>query len=207
MSNEVVEPKSKALGSNPKDLLGAKKVDFAKVPPVAIAWEALAMMDGGGKYGPFNWRGNKVVASIYVAAAMRHLLQWYEGERCAEDSGCHHLGHARACMGILLDAEATGNLIDDRPVNESSIGALAKVFAEIESKIPAMNERHKKFHEAKAAKAVFVVSETKTNCSQVTETITIEEARLRGFKVPNHVGEIVQVHAHEPIHPLQETIS
>lgn len=152
MSNEVVAPKSKALGSNPKDLLGAKKVDFSKVPAVGVAWEALAMMDGGGKYGPFNWRDNKVVASIYVAAAKRHLDLWFEGERCAEDSGCHHLGHARACMGILLDAEATGNLIDDRPVNASSIGSLAKVFAEIESKIPAMNDRHKKFHDAKAAK-------------------------------------------------------
>jgi hypothetical protein len=55
-------------------------------------------------------------------------------------------------LGILLDAEATGTLIDDRPVNESSLGALAKVFEEIASKIPAMKERHAKFHAEQEAK-------------------------------------------------------
>jgi hypothetical protein len=149
MANEVVTPTSRALGSNPKDLLGVKKADATKVPAVAIAWESLAMMDGAGKYGAYNWRDNKVIASIYIAACKRHLDAWFEGEFEAEDSGCHHLGHARACLGILLDAEATGNLIDDRPVNDSSRGALAKVMAQIASKIPAMQERHKKFHENK----------------------------------------------------------
>ena len=43
-----------------------------------------------------------------------HLNAWAEGEEAAPDSGVHHLGHARACLGILLDAQETGNLIDDR---------------------------------------------------------------------------------------------
>src|SRR6266700_6935003 len=98
MANEVVAPTSKALGSNPKDILGAKKADLAKVPVVAIAWESLAMMDGAGKYGAFNWRANAVIASIYVAACKRHLDAWFEGQRCASDSKCYHLGQARACL-------------------------------------------------------------------------------------------------------------
>lgn len=146
MTNEVVEPKSKALGSNPKDLLGTKKPSISKIPPIALLHESLAMMDGGGKYGPYNWRGNKVIASIYVDAAKRHLDEWFEGIEEAEDSGCHHLGHARACMGILLDAQETGNLIDDRPTTEASRGVYGKVMAKIMSKIPAMLERHRKFH-------------------------------------------------------------
>lgn len=73
------------------------------------------MMDGARKYGPFNWRGNAVVASIYIDALIRHAMSWFEGEECADDSGVHHLGHAIACLGILLDAQETGNLIDDRP--------------------------------------------------------------------------------------------
>jgi hypothetical protein len=150
MANETVAPSSRALGSNPKDILGSKKVDSTKVPAIAIAWEALAMMDGAGKYGAYNWRANKVIASIYIAACKRHLDAWFEGETFADDSGCHHLGHGRACLGILLDAEATGNLLDDRPLNESSTGALATVNKLIEERIPAMNERHKKFHAAKA---------------------------------------------------------
>lgn len=151
-NNVSIAPTSKALGSNPKDLLGAKKPDASKIPAVAIAWESLAMMDGAGKYDPYNWRANKVVASIYVAAAKRHLDLWFEGQRQAEDSGCHHLGHARACMGILLDAEATGNLIDDRPVSEGSLDAYMAVMHEIELLIPKMIERHKKFKAEQAAK-------------------------------------------------------
>jgi hypothetical protein len=107
------------------------------------------MMDGAGKYNPYNWRDNKVVASIYIDACIRHLLSWYEGEEEAEDSGCHHLGHARACLGILLDAQETGNLVDDRPVNDTSREVLAKLFKKLQGKIAKMQERHKEFHEAK----------------------------------------------------------
>ena len=122
-------------------------------PAIAIAWEALAMMDGAGKYDAYNWRANKVIASIYIAAAKRHLDLWFEGEEFAEDSGCHHLGHARACLGILLDASETGNLLDDRPMTTSSLGVLNKVYAKIAARIPAMKERHRKFHEAKIKSA------------------------------------------------------
>jgi hypothetical protein len=150
MANEIVAPKSKALGSNPKDILGVKKPSLTKIPAVAQLWEGLAMMDGGGKYGPYNWRDNKVVASIYIDACKRHLDAWFEGQQKAEDSGCHHLGHARACLGILLDAEATGNLIDDRPVKEGTTEAYQKVMEEVVAAIPAMQERHRKFHEKKS---------------------------------------------------------
>ena len=109
--------------TNPKDLLGLKKVDMAAVPPVAIAHEALAFMDGEIKYGFRNYRNKKVRARVYVAAAMRHLSAWYEGEDVAQDSGVHHLGHARACLGIILDAEAQGSLIDDRSKGNYSVVA------------------------------------------------------------------------------------
>lgn len=150
--NITVAPLSKALGSNPKDLLGVKKPSMSKIPATALLWESLAMMDGAGKYNPYNWRANKVIASIYVDACKRHLDAWYEGQRLAEDSGCHHLGHARACLGILLDAEATGNLIDDRPIVNESDKAYQTVFEEVVGKIPAMLERHKKFHAEQEAK-------------------------------------------------------
>jgi hypothetical protein len=151
-STLVVPPTSRALGSNPKDILGVKKIDTTKIPAIALAWEALAMMDGAGKYDPYNWRANAVVATIYVAAAKRHLDSWLEGQEEASDSGCHHLGHARACMGILLDAQTTGNLIDDRPIVNESSAAFEKAIAYIHTKIPAMQERHKKFRAEQAAK-------------------------------------------------------
>jgi hypothetical protein len=115
---------TKPLGTNPKDLVGLKKVDLSLVPGIASFHEAHAMMDGARKYGPYNWRGNAVVARIYVAAAIRHLQYWAAGEEKAKDSGVHHLGHARACLGILLDAQATGNLIDDRAKSAELVAAL-----------------------------------------------------------------------------------
>lgn len=152
MENLVVAPTSKAVGVNPKDLLGMKKPSLTKIPALASLWESLAMMDGAGKYDPYNWRSKAVLASIYVDAAKRHIDAWFEGQKYAEDSGCHHLGHARACLAILLDAEATGNLKDDRPITEGSCDAYQSVLQEVIGLIPAMQERHKKFHAEKQAK-------------------------------------------------------
>lgn len=149
----VIPPTSKATTSNPKDLLGSKKPSLSKIPAVALLWESLAMMDGGGKYGPYNWRDKAVVASIYVDACKRHLDAWFEGQKTASDSGCHHLGHARACLGILLDAEATGNLVDDRPVKQGTPEAYQKALDEVVAAIGPMQERHKAFHEAAAKSA------------------------------------------------------
>ena len=102
-----------------------KKVSFTKFPPAALAHGATAMMNGATKYGPYNWRENPVVASIYIDACMRHLFAWFDGEEVASDSGVHHLGHAMACLAILLDAQETGNLVDDRPsVNQGAYNSL-----------------------------------------------------------------------------------
>lgn len=105
--------------SNPKDLIGSRKVSITKFPAAALLHGAHAMGNGASKYGSYNWRGNPVRASIYVDAAIRHLLAWFEGEELAADSQVHHLGHALASIGIILDAQETNNLIDDRPVATS----------------------------------------------------------------------------------------
>jgi len=116
--------------TNPKDLLGVKKLDLTVLPDVAIAHASHAMMNGAQKYGPYNWREKKVRADIYIAAARRHISQWFDGEECAEDSCVHHLGHAMACLAILLDAQEYGCLIDNRPPGSSQAG-FGRVLAEI----------------------------------------------------------------------------
>lgn len=116
-------PESKATTTNPKDLIGNTKVSITKFPPIGTVMGAMAMMDGADKYGPYNWRAKDVKASIYIDAAMRHLMSWFEGEEFADDSRVHHLGHAIACAAILLDAQANGNLIDDRPFKPDATGA------------------------------------------------------------------------------------
>ena len=101
--------------NNPKTAIGLKKPPLGYVPSVAIAHEAMAFKDGARKYGPANWREKGVSASVYYHAALRHLASWWEGEENAEDSGAHHLGHARACLAIILDAQFANTLNDDRP--------------------------------------------------------------------------------------------
>ena len=117
---------SKATTTNPKDILGLKKVPLGQVCPVAMAHESCAMLDGDLKYGFRNWREKNVVAKIYIDAALRHIQSWAKKEEVADDSGVHHLGHARACLGILLDAQENGNLIDDR-----APGVFSKVSARL----------------------------------------------------------------------------
>ncbi len=111
---------------NPKDSLGLAKVSLSKVPVAGLIHEALAMRDGAVKYGPHNWREYPVIATVYYDACLRHMMAWFDGEEEAPDSGVHHLGHAKACLGILLDAMENGKLGDDRPLP----GAAARLFAE-----------------------------------------------------------------------------
>lgn len=100
---------------NPKTTIGMKKPGISSVPPSALIHLGRAMADGRRKYGAMNWRDKCVTASVYYDAAMRHLMAWFDGEQFARDSGVHHLGHAMACLAIVLDAEAAGNFNDDRP--------------------------------------------------------------------------------------------
>lgn len=100
--------------TNPKDRLGEKKPGLFYIPDTAMLHLAMAMRDGALKYGPFNWRDKKVKASIYLSALERHRMGWASGERQDPLTRVHHLGAIMACCAILIDAEETGNLIDDR---------------------------------------------------------------------------------------------
>lgn len=112
--------------TNPKDLIGIKKPQLHLVPPSSKIYEALALEDGAKKYGAYNWRDNKVLLSIYIAAIQRHVDQFWDGEDYAEDSGVHHLAHAKACLGILLDSFELNNLIDDRPAKGTASKLLSQ---------------------------------------------------------------------------------
>lgn len=102
--------------NNPKTAFGVKKLStLSVIPSTAILELGKAMQNGAGKYGAFNWRDNKISSSVYMDACMRHLLSWWDGEEIAEDSGVHHLGHAMACLALVLDAQRLDTLNDNRP--------------------------------------------------------------------------------------------
>lgn len=102
--------------NNPKTGYGLLKPQIDKVPTTLIIEVAAAMKLGAAKYGPYNWREKKVSTSVYYAAFMRHAMAYWEGEDLDPESGASHLGHAGACLAILLDAAKNGSLNDDRPL-------------------------------------------------------------------------------------------
>jgi hypothetical protein len=100
---------------NPKDIAGSEKCPLWLIPPAAEEAEAWAMKHGAHRYGPWNWRQQPIHLSSYISAIRRHLAAFMDREEADADSGLSHLAHARATLGILLDAKANGVLIDDRP--------------------------------------------------------------------------------------------
>lgn len=113
--------------SNPKDSLGANKVPLHLWPAAATTLGSLGLMEGALKYGRNNWRVHGVLASTYMAAAMRHMNDWFQGVERSTDTGNMHLANALACMAIIVDAQAHGKLIDDRNYCPPE---LAKAFLE-----------------------------------------------------------------------------
>lgn len=118
--------------NNPKTRLGIQKVPMHLVPPSAKIALATAFADGANKYGPYNWRDETVSASIYYAAAQRHIDRWWdradEGD-LAPDSLVHHIDHAMACLAIIKDGLTIGKLNDDRPP-KGAAGALQDAYAD-----------------------------------------------------------------------------
>lgn len=130
-----------AQPADPKALTAGKKLPLLSVmSPAALIHEAVALqygafeapkIDGTFGYGPYNWRSSQPVeAMTYIDACERHLLKWVDGEEYDPDTApregdpdyehhktgrAHHLGLAKASLGILLDAMEHGNLIDNRP--------------------------------------------------------------------------------------------
>lgn len=100
---------------NPKEATGSKKPGVYSVFP---RWVSLlvgrVMETGASKYGKFNYRDSSIAADTYEDAMERHAQLWFDGEDNDPESGVSHLAHVIACATLLLDAQATGKLHDNR---------------------------------------------------------------------------------------------
>lgn len=97
-----------------KDEEGSKKVQLRHVPPILVLLAAGPLTQGASRYGSFNWRYKNISLSGHLEAIERHLAAFKDGEDCAPDSGFSHLAHAAATLGVIMDAEECGTLVDDR---------------------------------------------------------------------------------------------
>lgn len=102
----------------------AKKSDMNK-PPIALVpragleLEALAFEHGRKKYGAWNWCLGLPHERL-ASAALRHIIAWMDGEDNDPESGVSHIGHARACLGMIAGnmASKLPGLDDRRPLKK-----------------------------------------------------------------------------------------
>lgn len=111
---DVEALKQRLSAENPKEAQGRKKCPMHLLSPSAMRETANALGSGAAKYGARNYRTAGVNATTYVAAILRHVTAWNDGEDLDPESGLSHIAHAAACCDILLDCAATGMLRDDR---------------------------------------------------------------------------------------------
>lgn len=125
--------------TNPKDAIGSDKLPLHLWPQTASILGCLGFLDGALKYGRSNYRAIGVRSSIYYDACSRHLTKWFEGEDVDGDSGLPHLAHALACLAIIVDAQASGKLNDDRMYP----GGTIKMIEDLTPHVKRLKELHK----------------------------------------------------------------
>jgi len=103
-----------SVPADPKGEAGSKKCPLHLIPVAAMEETAYVHQLGSNKYGAMNWRATGVSANTYIAAILRHLNAYREGEDLDPESGRSHIAHIAANANILLDAAACDTLVDDR---------------------------------------------------------------------------------------------
>ena len=74
--------------------------------PMAPVEEVVKVLTyGAKKYDDENWRKVDNQRSRYYAAAMRHIVAWWQGEKRDPERGYHHLAHAICCLIFLIEGE------------------------------------------------------------------------------------------------------
>lgn len=102
--------KSNESGGKKND---AQKPDLSLIPTDALWGMAEALTYGAKKYDRHNFRKG-IAYSRLVAACMRHLSAWNEGEDLDPESGLCHLDHALASLAMLKFMTKHKTDMDDR---------------------------------------------------------------------------------------------
>jgi len=124
--------------TNPKDAVGTWKWrHFTSIPMTVLSYLGAAMLEGAIKYRRHNYRESGVRASVYVDAAMGHIVQYWEGEDFDEDSHNLHVIKAMASLAVLADAIIEENIIDDRPPRAD----LNKARSQLQGIVDMLKER------------------------------------------------------------------
>lgn len=94
-----------------------EKPDLSLLPREFLVATAQAFMHGEAKYGRYNYRLGMDWHRL-VAAALRHITAFNEGEDLDPESNYPHLGHAGACLAMLIVYQANNLGKDTRHAND-----------------------------------------------------------------------------------------
>ena len=68
---------------------------------------------GADKYAPHNYKKGLAYTRL-IAAAMRHIVAFNDGEDIDPESGLSHLAHAACCLQFLMWMKKNRTDMDDR---------------------------------------------------------------------------------------------
>lgn len=91
----------------------SEKPDMSLLSTISLIKMAEVMTFGKKKYSANNWRGGFAWTRA-LAACLRHVLAFMNGEDKDPESGFSHLAHAACCIMFLLEFEDTKPELDDR---------------------------------------------------------------------------------------------
>ncbi len=95
------------------------KPDLSLIPTDALWGMAAALTYGAKKYDRHNFREG-IEFSRLVAACMRHLTAWNEGENIDNETSLSHLDHALASLAMLKFMEVNRQDMDNRYIVEKN---------------------------------------------------------------------------------------
>lgn len=83
------------------------KPDLSLLSSIALLEIAKVLDHGKRKYSAHNWRGGFKYSRL-IAAVLRHILAYNNGEEIDPETGLSHLAHASCGLMFLLEFEKTG---------------------------------------------------------------------------------------------------
>lgn len=89
------------------------KPDMSLLSTKALLEISKVMDFGKKKYSANNWRKGMQWSRL-IAAALRHITAFNDGEDIDSETGISHLAHAGCCIMFLLEYEKTQKEKDDR---------------------------------------------------------------------------------------------
>lgn len=90
------------------------KLRMELLPSELLTGTASVLTFGAKKYGDRNWEKGMKWSRVF-GALMRHMWDWWRGEKLDPETGLSHLWHASCCIAFLIVYEQRGTGQDDRP--------------------------------------------------------------------------------------------